>query len=75
MTQIRKIILLLISITLLVACSDERDTESQKGAIEKMTDKTAEKAVQHIQAPIDKALQVKQIEDEQAKAMEKAAKN
>jgi hypothetical protein len=40
-----------------LACSnsDEAESEPQKGVIEKMTDKAAQKAIDRIRTPLDKA--------------------
>ncbi len=45
----------LLVILFVVSCSNDSNTNSQENKSDGFTKKTAEKAVQHIQVPIDKA--------------------
>ena len=53
-----------------LACSNNGDEESNKGRIEKMTDKAAKDIVDHIRTPIEKARSVKKVEEDRQKAVE-----
>jgi hypothetical protein len=65
------LVVLLISFS---ACSKAKDEESSKGAIDKMTDRAAERAVKKIKTPIDKARAIQEKEGERTKAMDEAVK-
>ena len=56
------------------ACSKAKDEESGKGAIDKMTDRAAERAVKKIKTPIDKARAIQEKEGERTKATDEAVK-
>jgi predicted transcriptional regulator len=56
------------------ACSKDKEAEREKGAIEKMTDKTAKEIVDKIQAPIKSARSVKDQQEDRSKKMEKTLK-
>jgi hypothetical protein len=56
------------------ACSKAKDEESGKGAIDKMSDRAAERAVKKIKTPIDKARAIQEKEGERTKAMDEATK-
>jgi hypothetical protein len=56
------------------ACSKAKDEESGKGAIDKITDRAAERAVKKIKGPIDKARALQEKEGERTKAMDEATK-
>ena len=53
------------------ACSDDKDTGSQKGKIETMTHEVAEKAVKQIRSPINKARSVQGLQDEHTRDLKK----
>ena len=57
------------------SCSNKKEPEAEKGAIEKMTEDTAREVVKGIRAPIDKARSVAQQEADRVKDMEDKAKN
>ena len=61
-------LLLLLGTTTIISCSDSNETE--KSAIDTMTDKTAQEAVDSIQTPIDKAQAVRNHEEDRLKNME-----
>ena len=54
------------------ACSKKEGAESEKGAIEKMTDDAAEAIVNKIRTPMDRARSVKELEQDRARAMDEA---
>ena len=56
------------------ACSKDKDDEKEKGAIEKMTEKTAQDIVNKIQTPIDRAKDAKETEEDRAKKMDEMLK-
>lgn len=56
------------------ACSQGKDKESGKGAIEKMTDRAAESATKQIKTPINKARSAQEKESERTKAMDETLK-
>jgi hypothetical protein len=53
-------------------CSKKEEAETEKGAIEKMTDEVAHTAVKKIRTPIDQAHSAKAVEEERAKAIDEA---
>lgn len=68
------VIVMLLGGAALFACSNNKEAESEKGTIEKMTDKTAEEVVNRIRTPIDKAQSVKNQQEGRLNDMEKALK-
>ncbi len=56
------------------SCSKDNDTESKKGAIEKMTEKTGKEIADKLQKPIRNARSVKKKQEERDKALENAMK-
>ena len=56
------------------SCSNKKGAEEKKGAIEKMTDKTAQEIVDKIQAPSDKARSAAKKVDNRMKEMDDALK-
>lgn len=71
---IASVIMLLLGCAVFFACSDNKKADSEKGAIEKMTDKTAKEAVNRIRTPIDKAQSAKNQQDDRLREMEKTLK-
>ncbi len=65
------LIALLLAGASLLACSDDKDSGSQKGKIETFTHETAQKAVKKMRSPIDKARAVKDLSDKRTLDMEK----
>lgn len=65
-----KNILVGIVLLLLVCCSSEEKTDSEQSVIDQAVQKTADKAVKHIQDPIDKAEAVKVIGEERTSKIE-----
>ena len=72
---IASVTMLLLGCAVFFACSDNKKADSEKGAIEKMTDKTAKEAVNRIRTPIDKAQSVKNQQDDRLREMEKTLKD
>lgn len=52
------------------SCSSKKESEEKKGAIERMTDKTAKEIVDHFQAPIKKAREAAKQGDERVKELD-----
>ena len=68
------VMVLLLCSAALLACSKDKETEPEKGAIEKMTDKTAKEIVDKIQAPIKGARSVKDQQENRSSEIEKTLK-
>jgi hypothetical protein len=56
------------------ACSNNKESAEKKGAMEKMTDKTAKEIVDNIQAPINKARTAAKKVDDRMKEMDDTLK-
>ena len=56
---------------MLLGCSGNEE-QKEPGAIEKMTDKAAEEAVQNIRQPMERAKQVQAIQDARVRAINEA---
>jgi hypothetical protein len=54
------------------ACSNKKEMEKEKGAIEKMTDQAAKDIVHKIQTPINKAREAAKQGDERVKELDQA---
>ncbi len=65
---------LFLGSTAFIACSDNKEAESEKGVIEKMTDKAAQEMVNKIRAPIDKAHSVKDQQEDRLKEIDETVK-
>jgi hypothetical protein len=67
---------LLIGGAALLACSNNNDAESdsEKGTIEKMTDKAAKEVVNRIRTPINKARSVKNQQEDRLDEMDESLK-
>lgn len=61
----------------LLACSNSNEAESepQKGVIEKMTDKAAQKAVDRIRTPLDKARSAANQEEDRLNDLDESLKD
>ena len=57
-----------------LACSGKKESEEKKGAIERMTDKTAKEMVDHLQAPINKAREAAKQGEERVKELDEVIK-
>ena len=71
------ILALLLGGGLFQACSNntEAESEPEKGAIEKMTDRTAKQIVNRIRTPINKARSVKDQQEGRQKDIEESLKD
>jgi hypothetical protein len=67
---------LLLGGAALLACSNnnEAESESEKGTIEKMTDKAAKEMVNRIRTPINKAHSVKDQQEDRLNEMDESLK-
>ena len=68
------VIALLIGSAMFLACSNNKEAESEKGTIEAMTDKTAKEVVRRIRTPIKKARSVKNKQEDRLSDMDKTLK-
>ena len=68
---------LLLGGAVLLACSNnnEAEAESEKGMIEKMTDKAAKEMVNRIRTPINKARAVKDRQEDRLNDMDESVKD
>lgn len=66
-------VIILISIAL-TGCSDDRSSDSKKGAVKTLTDEVAKEAVSRMKSPIDKANAVKEQQEGDFNSMEKTLK-
>lgn len=57
------------------ACSKDKDAKSEKGAIEKITHKTAKEIVDNIQRPIKQARSVKEQQENRDRRVEETLKD
>ena len=72
--RLYSVIVLLFASAVFFACSDNKEAESEKGTIEKMTDKTAKEMVDRIRTPIEKAKSVKDQQENRLSDMEETLK-
>ena len=70
-TIFRSAFFCLLLTAFLAGCSGDQE-KKETGAIEKMTDKAAQQAVQNIREPIERAEQVQAIQDAHLKAINEA---
>jgi len=66
--------LCLLLISLICGCSGNEE-QKEPGAVEQMTDKVAQKAVQNIRQPIEQAKQVQAIQGAHTRAVNEAIEN
>jgi len=67
-------IALFLSCAIFFACSKKEDVESEKGKIEKMTDRAADVIVEKIKTPIERARSVKDMEEERMRGIDETLK-
>ena len=60
---------------LFFSCSKNGDSESEKGAIEKMTEQTGKDIVRTIRTPIEKAHSVKNMEEDRLSDIDETLKD
>ena len=74
--QVFAVTVIVFGLVLQAGCAknDEQQAEEseEKGRIEQMTDRTAEKAVKKIRTPIDKARTTQELGDDRMESMDKA---
>ena len=68
------VLALLLGGAALLACSNNKEAESEKGIIEKMTDKTAKEMVDRIRTPIEKARSAKDQQEDRLNDMDESLK-
>ncbi len=68
------VIALLLSSAMNFACSNNKEAESEKGTVEKVTDKAAKEMVDRIRGPIKKARAAKELQEKRNRDMEEALK-
>ncbi len=68
------VIALLIGSAMFLACSNNKEAESEKRTIESVTDKTAKEVVRRIQAPIEKARSIKKQQEDRLSEMDETLK-
>ncbi|MDL1977528.1 MAG: hypothetical protein LWX52_05430 [Deltaproteobacteria bacterium] len=64
------VVAVLLGSTAFFGCSNDKEGKSEKGAIEKLTDKTAKEVVRIIRTPIDNARSVKNQQENRFRNME-----
>ena len=71
------VLTLFLSCAGLFSCSDNNKAESepQKGAIEKMTDQAAQKAINRIRTPLDKARSAANQEEDRMNDMDESLRD
>ena len=65
---------LFFAATVLMACSDKKEAEPEKGAIEEMTDRAAHEAGKMIRTPLEQARSLQDQGEDRLRDMERAAK-
>ena len=60
---------------LLLSCTKSEDAETEKGAIDRMTDKTGKEMADRITVPLEKARNAKEMVEENYRDMEENLKN
>ena len=55
-----------------LGCSENKDVESEKGIIENMSDKAAEKIADRILETVENAKEIKDMEDDRLKSLDDA---
>ena len=68
------VLALLLGGAVLLACSNNKEAESEKGIIEKMTDKAAKEMVDRIRTPIEKARSAKDQQEDRLNDMDESLK-
>ena len=58
-----------------IACSDNKRAASEKGTIDKMTDKVAREAVDKIRVPIEQAHAARKLQADRFRAMDDSTKS
>ena len=66
---------LFICSSLLLSCTKSEDVETEKGAIDRMTEKTGNEMADRITGPLEKARNAKDLVNEQYRDMDENLKN
>ena len=69
----RYVLVLLISSLMLLGCSQDQE-EKQESSIDRATEEVADRAVQQIKTPLEKAEAVREIEEQRTDRMEEQLK-
>lgn len=75
MNSLKTIIMLVLTATLLCACSGDNEKEAKPGKIDTMTKEMGQEAVRVIKTPIDKAQSAADIQEKRAQEMNERAAN
>jgi hypothetical protein len=73
MTSLKTLTLLVITATLLCACSGDKEKKAEPGKIETMTKEMGQEAVRMIKTPMEKAQAVAEQEEKRAKEMDESS--
>jgi len=65
----------LLFCSLVVACSSSKDAGTEKGAIDRMTDRAAKEMADSIQIPLERARAAAQVQEEKMRQLEEAMKD
>jgi hypothetical protein len=68
-------LILLLSASLFVACSSGKDAETEKGAIDKMTDRAAKGMADSIQIPLQRARTAAKLQEDKMRELDEAMKD
>ena len=74
-TLIFFVLVLLLSGPTFIACSNNKRADSEKGTIDKMTDKVAKEAIDKIRVPIEQAHVAKKLQTDRFSAMDDSTKS
>ena len=66
---------LLLFCAVFVACTSKKEAGTEKGAIDKMTDRAANKMVDSIQIPLNKARTAAKLQEDKMREIEEALKD
>ena len=72
-TYMPKMIIMMCTLAMLIACSNEEQNVEEKSEIRKATDKIAHELVEDIQQPLDKAEAIKTLEEQRNNTIRKQA--
>ena len=70
MSTLKTVILLILAATLLVACSGDKEKETETGKIDAMTKEMGDKAVRAIKTPIEKAQAAAALQEQHAREVD-----
>ncbi len=67
----RYLLVCLCTFLLLLGCSGEQEENEKQSSIDKATKEVADKIVEHIKTPIEKAEAVKEVEEDRTRELQK----